>query len=342
MDKHDLAEQMFYLAQQINPDCALCYYNIGNSLFARGQYKKAVRCWLRTAELEPGHPQINYRIAQAYWAHGDIMRTKEYFMAELRNNPGDVDVIFDYGLLLIELGNIESAKEKFHRILELREDFAPALFYLGEIAYNSGDCQRAIELYNQALQKNRNLLGPYYRLAQYALNKNRKTYVKTYLLTELQLQPDDTEVLVSMASMFLAISLESEDKRQNRQSAKGGPSADSDLDYATNCLLQAVDINRRNADAYYYLGITSALKGQLEEAEEFFSQALDINDKHIAALRDSAIVYLFMNKAAYALDRINKAKALAVDDYNIKMLHHRIWMAEKKQKIRELLSIGYW
>ncbi|KPL22392.1 MAG: hypothetical protein AMJ75_08115, partial [Phycisphaerae bacterium SM1_79] len=65
MGLHDLAEQMFYLAQQIKPDCALCYYNIGNSLFARGEYKRAIRCWLRTAELEPTHPQINYRIAQA-------------------------------------------------------------------------------------------------------------------------------------------------------------------------------------------------------------------------------------------------------------------------------------
>ena len=71
MGRHDMAEQMFYMAQQINPDCALCYYNIGNSLFARNQYKKAIGCWLRTAELEPTHPQINYRIAQAYWSDGN-------------------------------------------------------------------------------------------------------------------------------------------------------------------------------------------------------------------------------------------------------------------------------
>ncbi len=71
MEKHDLAEQMFYMAQHIEPDCALCYYNIGNSLFIRGQYKKAISCWQKTAEIEKTHPQINYRIAQAYWADGD-------------------------------------------------------------------------------------------------------------------------------------------------------------------------------------------------------------------------------------------------------------------------------
>ncbi|MCJ7675899.1 MAG: tetratricopeptide repeat protein, partial [Sedimentisphaerales bacterium] len=77
MGKHDLAEQMFYLAQQIKPDCALCYYNIGNSLFARREYKKAVGCWLRTGDLEPSHPQINYRIAQAYWSDGDLDRGRD-------------------------------------------------------------------------------------------------------------------------------------------------------------------------------------------------------------------------------------------------------------------------
>ena len=91
---------MFYLAQQIKPNCGLCYYNIGNSLFVRGHYKKAIRCWLRTAELEPGHPQINYRIAQAYWAKGESKLSKQYFLAELRIDPGSIDVLIDFGLFL--------------------------------------------------------------------------------------------------------------------------------------------------------------------------------------------------------------------------------------------------
>ncbi|MCK5226267.1 MAG: tetratricopeptide repeat protein, partial [Planctomycetes bacterium] len=87
MGQHDLAEEMFYLAQQLEPDCALCYYNIGNSLFIRSQYKRAIYCWLKTAKLEPTHPQINHRIAQAYWACGGCEQAKKYFLNELRINP---------------------------------------------------------------------------------------------------------------------------------------------------------------------------------------------------------------------------------------------------------------
>ena len=316
MGQYDLAEQMFYLAQQINPDCALCYYNIGNSLFAQGQYKKAIRCWLRTAELEPSHPQINYRIAQAYWSEGDEKRAREHFLAELRVNPGDVDVILDFGLFLLELGDIEAAKEKFNRILELKPDFAPALFYLGEIAFNGGDYERAVELFNQALQSDSALKGPYYRLAQYALMKQQKQKARAYLVSELRACPEDADTLVSMGSMFLTI---------------------NEYDLSTHCLLRAAELDCANADAYHYLGLVSTSRGRLEEAAEFFTHTLDINSNHIAALRDSALVYLKMGRLVRAAERIDKARSLAGNDGELKALARRIWLSQIMQKIADLL-----
>jgi len=312
MGQHDLAEQMFYLAQQINPDCALCYYNIGNSLFARGQYKKAVRCWLRTAELEPSHPQINYRIAQAYWSAGESGHSREYFLAELRVNTGDVDVILDFGLFLLEIGDIESAKEKFNRILELKPDFAPALFYLGEIAFNKNDVDRAEQLFNQALQKDNALPGPCYRLAQYALMRGNNKEGRAYLVSELQASLEDVDTLVSMGSMFLTI---------------------GELDYATHCLLRAVDIDCANADAYYYLGAVRAMKGAFGDAAEFFAHTLDINSEHILALRDSAFVYLAMGRLADAAERIRKARVSAGDDSQLRALDRRVRLARITERI---------
>ena len=316
MDQHDLAEQMFYLAQQIKPSCGLCYYNIGNSLFARGQYKKAIRCWLRTAELEPSHPQINYRIAQAYWSDGQTELCREYFLAELRISPGDIDVIFDFGLFLLESDDIESAKEKFNRILELEPDFAAALFYLGEIAFNNGDYERAVELFNQALQKDNTLAGPCYRLAQYALIREQQTKARAYLVSELETSPEDADTLVSMGSMFLKI---------------------GELDYATHCLLRAVDIDCAHADAYYYLGAVRAIKGAFSEAAEFFAHALDIRGKHIPTLRDSAFVYLAMGRLADAAKSIEKARSLAGNDAELKALCRRIHLAQVRRRITDFL-----
>ena len=316
MGQHDLAEQMFYLAQQINTDCALCYYNIGNSLFARKAYKKAIRCWLKTAELEPSHPQINYRIAQAYWSDGDMRRSRQHFLQELRNNPGEIDVILDFGLFLLEVGNIESAKEKFNRILELKPDFAPALFYLGEIVFGNDDYERAIELFNQALKEDDKLIGPRFRLAQYALMRGQSQEASDYLVSEVELAPEDADTWVSMGSMFLSI---------------------DDLDYATHCLMKAVNIDCANADAYYYLGLVSTLKGWFEDALDFFTQTLEYNGKHISALRSSAVVYLNMNRLNEAAGRIKETLPLADDDPQLKTLNRKVQMLQAMEQIRSFL-----
>ncbi len=316
MGQHDLAEQMFYLAQQINSDCPLCFYNIGNSLFARGQYKKAIRCWLRTAELEPNHPQINYRIAQAYWSVGDSSHSREHFLAELRANPGDIDVILDFGLFLLEAGDIESAKEKFNRILEFQPDFAPALFYLGEIAFDSADYERAVRLFNEALEKDNTLIGPRYRLAQYALMKDQTQDARAYLVFELRASLEDAAVLVSMGSMFLTI---------------------GDLDYATNCLLRAVDLDCACADAYYYLGLVSAINHRFEDAVQFFGHTLDIRPDDVCALRDSAVVYLAMGRTADAVKRVRKAMDLTDGDSQLKWLDRRIQLIQTTKRLRDFL-----
>lgn len=318
MEKHDLAEQMFYMGQQINPDCALCYYNIGNNLFVRGKYRKAIHCWLKTSELDPTHPQINYRIAQAHWADGNKDLAREHFLGELRNNPGDIDVILDFGLFLLELGDIDSAREKFNRILEFIPEFASAYFYLGEIAMNNDDLEKAVQLYDQALQNDNSLPGPRYRLAQIALRKNDIDLTKANLAAEMKLELNAPNALVSMASMFLII---------------------NEIDQAVNCLIKAIELDCTNADAHYYLGLISAEEENYREASEFFTHALEINPDHLLALRDSACIYLKTNRTTDAAERITKARKLAPEDKQIKALDQKIKMSQTTKNILSHLHL---
>ncbi len=317
MGKHDSAEQMFYMAQQIDPDCALCYYNIGNSLFARGEYKRAMHCWQRTAELESTHPQINYRIAQAYWAEGHMKSAREYFLKELRQNPGDTDVILDFGLFLLEAGEIESAKEKFHRILEFDPDSAFATFYLGEIAFYGGDVNEAVRFYCEALEKGAKsggITGPSYRLAQCSLLRGRQREAKSYLLSEMKLGPEDPLALVSMGSMFLVM---------------------EEIEHATHCLLRAVDMDWASGEGYYYLGVASAMRGDLDDAAEFFSHAVQVNAGHVDALRDSASLYLTMGRWTEASERIGRALALR-PNREMRKLALKIRRAQRRNRMKSV------
>lgn len=299
MEKHDLAEQMFYMAQQIDDQCPICYYNIGNNLFIRGQYKKAIGCWIRTAELEETHPQINFRIAQAYWADGDTEKAKQYFLQELRNNPGDVDVICDFGMLLLELGEIDSAKEKFNRILEFDPDNATALFYLGEIARQLGHIEQARQFYTDAVNKDNNIAGAGFRLAQLALEEKNIDHAVYYLGQEMQCRQNNADVLVSMASMYLKMKM---------------------VDEAGRCLLMATDLDYTHPYAHYYLGICCAIKERYDDAAEFFLHVLDYEKDNPDAMIALAKVYTTSGQFAKAKEVIKQAKASGSNTDTLKML----------------------
>ena len=212
---------------------------------------------------------------------------------------------------------MESAKEKFNRVLELRPDFAAALFCLGEIAFDRADYERAAALFNHALQTDNTLRGPHYRLAQRALMQGRRHAAREHLLSEVNLGPEDSDLLVSVASMFFKI---------------------DDHDSATDCLLRAISIDCANADAYYYLGLASAVNGRLEEAVEYFGHTADIRPDDIRALRDAAVVYLAMGNVADAADRIQKARSLATNDLLLKSLESRVKLVRRKKRVADFLS----
>ena len=317
MDQHEKAEQMFYLAQQINPDCPICFYNVGNSLFSRRQYERAIWCWERTAMLEPTHPQINYRIAQAYWANGDLVQAKEYFLHQLRNSPGDVDVILDFGIFLLKVGQLDAAREKFNRILELQPDFTSAVFYLGELALIQDRSVEASRLYCRAIKEDPDLAGPRYRLAQIALGDGSCDEAKKVLLDELKLKIDDIDVLLSIAVMFIQL---------------------GELDLAMDTLLGVVDEDRNNATAFYYMGMLMALQGDHEGALHFFEHAMTIDDTNPNLLADAALIYLSNGRAEQAHRAIAAARELAPSDKKIARLWRKTQLATITANIRRYLA----
>ncbi len=54
-------------AIQLNPGDAKAYYYLGNFWYDKRQYKEAIECWEKSAELEPGFPTVLRNLALAYY-----------------------------------------------------------------------------------------------------------------------------------------------------------------------------------------------------------------------------------------------------------------------------------
>ena len=217
--------------------------------------------------------------------------------------------------------------EKFHRALELRPDTAMALFYLGDVALDSGDKTSALKYFTQALERDAMLPGPRYRLGQYAIERGEFEKAKTFLTSEIKLASDDADVLVSMASMFLVIAGEMDEEEK-----------EDSLDCAAHCLLRALDIDSHDADAHYYLGLANAIKGRLEDAIEFFTCAMEISPQHVLAIRDSAVVYLAMNRLKEATETLERGTLIVGDHQQLKDVRRKVRRSQITKQLADLFG----
>ncbi len=255
MELHDKAEHMFYLAQQIDPDCPICFYNIGNSLFTQGNYEKALWCWDKCAELDPNHPQIHFRLAQTCWVSGQGQRARQEFLIELRHNPMSLEVLLDFGLFLLESGDLEAAKEKFNRILEFDENFALAKFYLAEAYFAQANLSAAGLWYQRAIESDRRLIGPRFRLARLCLKNDELLTGIDLLREELGLGIEDSDVLASIGWLFIEMGAQSD---------------------ASGCFLQILDQDDTSNQAFFGLGISLALNAEYQGALECLNHAIQL------------------------------------------------------------------
>ena len=93
-------------------------------------------------------------------------------------------------------------------------------------------------------------------------------------------------------------------------------------------------------DAYYYLGLAHAMKGDFEDAAEFFAHALDINPHYVQAIRDSAEVLLAMHQLEDATEIIERGVLLLGDHQELKDIRRRVRRAQITRQLADLFGRG--
>lgn len=305
MDEHEKAEQMFYMAQQIKEDCPICFYNIGNSLYTRGQFKRAAWCWEKTAMIDPEHPQINFRIAQAHWAEGNIEIARAHFLQELRNNSQNIAVIVEFGIFHLLNGETEAAKEKFNRALEMEPDNASAMLYLGDLELERGNLDHAERWYNQAADAEPCMCGPKFRLGQIAMQRGNYEQAKEYIHEEFMYDPEDHEVLISMGDMLLEM---------------------NEVDEATDCYLRVVDNDPNNAAAFAKIGqcLLERDQPEYEGAIQFFEHASSLGYEPAWVAERLVKLHLYYGDSQMAVRTLTKWQNNNPNDKTFKTLRLKV------------------
>lgn len=150
LGQFDRAEEMFYLAQQIDEKCPTCFVNIGDVLRAKKKPSKAMYCWQQALALQPDYPGVHWRMADVYREQRNIEKARRHYTLEHRNDPGNTGLLSDLAELAMESGDLDSAAAKFEQIVDLEPDHAEAVFSLGKVRLLQGRTEEAIRHFQSA------------------------------------------------------------------------------------------------------------------------------------------------------------------------------------------------
>ena len=199
---HEQAELMFYLARQIEDDCPHCFYHMGESFYARGEFAQALACWQRTEALAVGYPRISQALADAQCAMGQLDAAATTLRHALHEKGWEADVLCQLADVLRQKGLLDEARQRILCVVHGTPDDPAGYRGLAEIEEDAGNIAAAITHYRKALalSGDHDTLLP---LARALLRVGERAEAIAHLRAALVMRYDQPDALSELGSLFL-------------------------------------------------------------------------------------------------------------------------------------------
>jgi tetratricopeptide (TPR) repeat protein len=212
--------------------------------------------------------------------------------------------------LAVGLGNAKQYKEAgdvLYAIYQLDKKDQDKLFYAASYAVNGQDYEKALDYYNQLKAMNYTGDGTVYWATNKASQQEETFPTKVerdlFMKSGTHEKPRDEKLESKRGEIFKNIALilvqqgkTDEAKAAVTEARKANPSDDSlllteldlylkikDYDTYTKLVSEALEKNPTNVDLLYNLGVISADRGKLDEAEKYYKKALEVNPGYFNA-----------------------------------------------------------
>ncbi len=329
LDRHDEAEEVFYLGQQIDPEHGELYSAIAESLTKNGHTDRAVWCLREAARLDPELPRVQARLAAAYSAAGRLERARQLYLRELRTDPGDLDTLLDLGELLMDMHRCTEAGEKFRRVLELEPDHPDAHFLLGELAEQEHRVADALVHYDVVIRLDKEYPAVRQRLARVLQQRGREE--DTGRIRDL-LGRDHRGLLAKNADE----TVESRKPSIEDLEEVAGLLLDADMPVEAIRVYQAL-IERRpsNHRAHHGLSVAMLEAERVDEGIAAAKQTLKLQPKFVPAMHNLALAYLRQHQWIRARYWVRQALRIEPDDAPLRRLRVKL-------RVHSVLGVLYW
>lgn len=319
LGRHDQAEEMFYLAQELDDSCPQCFFYMGISLAARGQFDRAVYCWKRVLALATDYFGVNRKIAQAYRAQGRLDLARKYYLQEVRDDPGNTDLLFELAEMTLESGDVATAAAKFAQIVELEPEHVESHFALGRIQLLQGQPKEALACFDVVRELMIDEPGfPELdaRIGEALLKLGRTVEAGKRLKIAVENDPENSDVL-----MLLGNSLQAAGKSQA----------------AADAFRRVLALDADNPYAHHRLGACLLRQGRYAAGLEHCLHAVQARPDFVAAMYTAVLAHLHLAQWREARSLLHRALRREPRNPTLQQLRKRLWSYRLRHGFRCLV-----
>lgn len=320
LGRHDQAEEMFYLAQELDDSCPHCFFYMGMSLAAREQFDRAIFCWQRVLAMVPDYVGVNRRIAQAYRAQGQLDQSRKHYLQEIRDDPGNTDLLYELAEMVLESGQVATAAAKFAQIVELDPEHVESHFALGKIQLLRGQPGQALACFEVAEKTSgglSDLAGFDAKVGEALLRLGRFVEARERLEVAVEEDPRNLEPLMMLGDCLLT----------------GGKPGD-----AADAFRRVLALDADNAYAHHELGLCLVRDGHFAAGLEHCLHAIRARPDYWAAMHTATLAHVRLAQWREARSMLRRALRHHPQNPDLQQLSKRLWGYRLRHYLSRLMA----
>ncbi|MFZ5952302.1 MAG: tetratricopeptide repeat protein [Candidatus Rifleibacteriota bacterium] len=256
------AEDAFREALRHNPDDPRILNNIASLNMQTSRLDEAERNLRRALKIRPDWHKVRQNLENLQTRMNALDQEIETLRKEFVEHPTYLDIGLALGKVLFFRGYFSEAKSTLRNVLKKNPALIAAYFYLGMVHEMNGDSEKAIEYYREMVIRSG--------------KDNRPEFLNFESLMKQEFFEEALSELKKIAVLDL-------DLASSRINLGIKYFEDCQWQGAIRHFEEAVKINDRYPDAFYWLALTNIQLGETARAKELLENALELNPDYADA-----------------------------------------------------------
>ncbi len=322
-----------------SPDSAGAWGRLGMVLDAHGLFAPAVVCYRQAAALDPGDGRWPY-LAGIVLAVDDPVEAITLLERAAALTPDSAVLLETYGDALLRAGRPGEARRRYERALAIDPQSRKALLGLGELALRDGALDEALARLQQAAELEFCDREVHARLARVHRRLGDTDSARRETLL-VRAYPDLAPVSDPVRALVTAEAVSAKAYGQRGLRALAG----GRLDEAEQSFRLALDLNAASVRNHLNLAGVLVRQGRTGEAMTYFEDALALDDRDPEVHNNLAVALMELGRLDEAQDHLRTALQLDPDhdeaQFNVgTILHQRGAVEEAVTAYHHALEIN--